>query len=942
MDVELERNGLPTAFGTSQDSETPLHEVTNMVASASNAQAAPLKPVVASDPSEPVTSFASVDSTEPTLSTSEVQITKNGVVSKPLNGDHVPLADSSDQPQFPDVSSTLRLLEPDSPVPLSTTTESITTVSAPEEALAPSGGVLPAGIEVNSISQEPISLHPISDFHTEPTPLPEPPISDLRSSTQTNIKDSIPQPILETKTESASAQQQPVLSNLPRETTQTSDIMSQTLPVAAGDPTPAPLEIAPETEVKLPSPPAQSLSPAPQPTEATLSQDHAMSDAPIVSPQEDAPLPAAPASLLAEEPRDPAPTPAVPAVPQNTEDQTMIDAPVPSQAKVAREREDDNEESEPLAKRAKTEINVESSFKIPEAPNATQTPPATNGDLATGEDDTITPSRLAHMKKIISNLKKSNTSTAFRAPVDPVALNIPSYPEIIKEPMDLGTMDAKLKAKQYTGVSEFVRDFNLVVNNCYTFNGRDHVVSQGAAKMEVSFNSQMNNMPPVTVVEPSKEEKKLQKPKVESVRQAPPRRQSNAGAGSARSPPASNNPQTFALGPEGVPLIRRDSNVNDGRAKRAVVPPKRHSDFAGRPKKKKYELELKFCWEVLKELQSPKNWTVAQYFYHPVDPVALNIPTYFQIIKKPMDLTTVQTKLENHAYEKASEFKEDVQLIFKNCFKFNSEGEYVNDCGHKTEEIFNKKWETKDDWIASRQPDSEPHSAAEEDDDEEEEDSEAEDDSEDDRNNKILLLQKQIEMMSKQMGELTQPKKKKKSTPPMPPKKTSKTKGDKKEKTVVPKAKKEEPQPKKKSKKVKEEKDRFVTYNEKQYISNGISQLPDKQMGEALKLIQQNVPHLKGVEETEIELDIDELPNKVLLKLLHFVQKSGGGPLPPAPVSETTYAAPAASGGKPKKNKPMGKSEQEAQIEELKSKLNNYADGGVSPGASKFKIILCD
>jgi bromodomain-containing factor 1 len=460
--------------------------------------------------------------------------------------------------------------------------------------------------------------------------------------------------------------------------------------------------------------------------------------------------------------------------------------------------------------------------------------------------------------------------------------------------------------------------------------------------MEVSFNSQMNNMPPVSVVEPSKEEKKLQKPKVEPVRQAPPRRQSNAGAGSARSPAASSNPQTFALGPEGVPLIRRDSNVNDGRAKRAVVPPKRHSDFAGRPKKKKYELELKFCWEVLKELQSQKNWAVAQYFYHPVDPVALNIPTYFQIIKKPMDLTTVQTKLENHAYEKASEFKEDVQLIFKNCFKFNSEGEYVNDCGHKTEEIFNKKWETKDDWISSRQPDSEPHSAVEEDDDEEEEDSEAEDDSEDDRNNKILLLQKQIEMMSKQMGELTQPKKKKKSTPPMPPKKTSKTKSDKKEKTVVPKAKKEEPQPKKKSKKVKEEKDRFVTYNEKQYISNGISQLPDKQMGEALKLIQQNVPHLKGVEETEIELDIDELPNKVLLKLLHFVQKSGGGPLPPAPVSETAYAAPATSGGKPKKNKPMGKSEQEAQIEELKSKLNNYADGGVSPGASKCEIILCD
>jgi len=179
--------------------------------------------------------------------------------------------------------------------------------------------------------------------------------------------------------------------------------------------------------------------------------------------------------------------------------------------------------------------------------------------------------------------------------------------------------------------------------------------------------------------------------------------------------------------------------------------------------------------------------------------------------------------------------------------------------------------------------------------------------------------------MSKQMGELTQPKKKKKSTPPAPPKKT-KAKSDKRDKSAAPKAKREEQQVKKKTKKVKEEKERFVTYNEKQYISNGISQLPDKQMGEALKLIQQNVPSLKDVNETEIELDIDELPNRVLLKLLHFVERSGGGPLPP--VSEAVYAAPAASGGKPKKNKPMGKSEQEAHIAELRNKLSNFQEEG--------------
>ena len=936
----MERTGLPTAFGTTQGSEAAPHEASNMVASASNADTtplAPLKPVL-----QPESEQAAAEIPPPIMS-SEVKIIENGVFNKPVNGNHVPVVEHSNQSHLSDAlptESTQSVDQPDSSLSVPVTTESITiaSVSAPDKSLALPGEVVEAATEMDFVPQQ-----SITNFHTKPTPIPEQPISDLRSSPQTVIKDEAQPSILETATETVITESHPETSVLAQETNQTTEIMSHTEALNAGDSAAAQLEVAPSTEVKLPSPPTQSLSPAPHREEAAPSADHAMSDIPDVAPQDDAPMPEAPASLPVEEPRDPAPTPAVPAKSQATEDQTMTDAPEISQVKVAREREDDMDESEPLAKRARTEADEDqSSFKVPEVPTTAQTPPVTNGASEIDEDDTVTPARLAHMKKIISNLKKGNSSTAFRAPVDPVALNIPTYVDIIKEPMDLGTIDTKLKNKQYAGVSEFVRDFHLVVNNSYTFNGREHVVSQQAAKMESSFTSQIKNMPPANLVEPSKEEKKLQKPKIEPVRQAPPRRQSmTAGGGSARSPSASNNPTTFALGPEGVPLIRRDSNVNDGRAKRAVVPPKRHSDFAGRPKKKKYELELKFCWEVLKELQHARNWSFAQFFYAPVDPVALNIPTYFQIIKKPMDLGTIQSKLENNAYEKASEFREDVQLIFKNCYKFNSEGEFVNDCGHKLEELFNKKWEGKDDWIASRQPESEPHSTAEDEDEEDEESDEAEDDSEDERNNKILQLQKQIEMMSKQMGELTQPKKKKKSTPPMPPKK-NKIKGDKKDKAAAPKARKEEAQPKKKTKKPKEEKERFVTYSEKQYISNGISQLPDKQMGEALKLIQQNVPHLKGVEETEIELDIDELPNKVLLKLLHFVEKSGGGPLPPAPASEATVAAPAATGGKPKKNKPMGKSEQEAQIEELRGKLNNFASGGggYSPNASKFNLFL--
>lgn len=612
--------------------------------------------------------------------------------------------------------------------------------------------------------------------------------------------------------------------------------------------------------------------------------------------------------------------------------------------KQARDREDDTGDMEPAAKRIKTDepqsAVAKPEFKVPDVPApAVSSPEMANGDRASSTappgdgDDTVTPARLAHMKKVISNLKKSNASGPFRLPVDYVALNIPSYPEIVKHPMDLQTIDQRLKQNKYTSVTTFVSEFELIVTNCFTFNGLEHSVSQQAKKMQSSFNSQMRNLPPASIEEPSKETKKAAK-KQEPTRSAPPRRPSvstsTVPTGTAASPKSAAPPTpSFAPGPDGIPLIRRDSSLTDGRPKRAIVPTKRNQEFGGgRPKKKKYELQLKFCDEVLKEISSAKNWQLNQYFTHPVDPVALNIPTYFQIIKKPMDLGTIRNKLNNNVYEKAKEFEEDVRLIFKNCYKFNPDGDLVNASGHQLEELFNTKWATKDEWIAAREPPSDPQSDVEEEEEEEEESEDEAEDSEEERNVKIKKLQEQIAEMSKQMGELTQKKPKKSKSPPT---KKSKSK-PKKEKPAASfpnlgKDKKE----KKKAAPKKPASDRYVTFAEKQYISNGIAMLPEKQMQEALRIIQQSVPSLANSDQNEIELDIEEVPNAALIKLLGFVKKYAGPP-PDEPKVEPTevYNAPAAP--KTKKSKPMSKHEQEAQIEELKGKLGAYA-GPISPNA---------
>jgi len=58
-------------------------------------------------------------------------------------------------------------------------------------------------------------------------------------------------------------------------------------------------------------------------------------------------------------------------------------------------------------------------------------------------------------------------------------------------------------------------------------------------------------------------------------------------------------------------------------------------------------------------------------FHYPVDPVALNIPDYLDIIKKPMDFSTIKQKLTKSSYLNGEEFINDVELVFANCIEYN-------------------------------------------------------------------------------------------------------------------------------------------------------------------------------------------------------------------------------------------------------------------------------
>jgi len=138
----------------------------------------------------------------------------------------------------------------------------------------------------------------------------------------------------------------------------------------------------------------------------------------------------------------------------------------------------------------------------------------------------------------------------------------------------------------------------------------------------------------------------------------------------------------------------------DNRPKREIHAPAKElpgEDLQGPKRKKGRRLneEMRFCGNVFKELMK-KQYEIFMFpFYNPVDPIALNIPTYFDVIKHPMDLSAIKRKMDGGEYNSCDEFEADVRLMFNNCFTFNPPGSDVYNMGQRGMDLFERKWNEK-------------------------------------------------------------------------------------------------------------------------------------------------------------------------------------------------------------------------------------------------------
>uniref|UniRef100_A0A8C1X4F7 Bromodomain containing 3a n=1 Tax=Cyprinus carpio TaxID=7962 RepID=A0A8C1X4F7_CYPCA len=598
--------------------------------------------------------------------------------------------------------------------------------------------------------------------------------------------------------------------------------------------------------------------------------------------------------------------------------------------------------------------------------------------------------QLQYMQNVVvKTLWRHQFAWPFYQPVDAIKLGLPDYHTIIKNPMDMGTIKKRLENVYYWSASECMQDFNTMFTNCYIYNKPTDDIVLMAQALEKIFLQKVALMPqeevellppapkgkgrkpagpgqqdgavssgsptsvfpgatspssqtavvspaPVPTITPSLPA--VQNTTTPAMIPGMPPSQPNLKKGvkrkadtttpttSAITASRSQSPTPLSEGKQGKVASRRESTG------RPIKPPKKdfEDDELGVYGSKKGRLseQLKYCDVILKEMLSKKHAAYAWPFYKPVDAEALELHDYHEIIKHPMDLSTVKKKIDSREYQDAQSFASDVRLMFSNCYKYNPPDHEVVAMARKLQDVFEMRFAKMPDepvevagaggvggaGVVSKSTVSSESSG----------DSSTSDssDSEEERATRLAELQEQVgaeqlKAVHEQLAALSQapvskPKKNKekkekdkkkkenkhnkskpeeKGKPGQPPKPAQQKKGPaRKANSTVPGNR----QPKKGGRGPGYESDEEMclpmTYDEKRQLSLDINRLPGEKLGRVVHIIQSREPSLRDSNPDEIEIDFETLKPSTLRELERYVksclqkkqrkppQKGGSGP----------------------------------------------------------------
>ncbi|XP_047309643.1 transcription factor GTE10-like [Impatiens glandulifera] len=96
---------------------------------------------------------------------------------------------------------------------------------------------------------------------------------------------------------------------------------------------------------------------------------------------------------------------------------------------------------------------------------------------------------LKQCEGLVNKLLQHRNGWVFAEPVDPVKWNIPDYFDVVKHPMDLGTVKKKLLRGDYQNMLEFAEDMRLTFSNAMTYNPKGNYAHDMAEALSKFFES---------------------------------------------------------------------------------------------------------------------------------------------------------------------------------------------------------------------------------------------------------------------------------------------------------------------------------------------------------------------------------------------------------------------------------------------------------------------
>ncbi|XP_068429888.1 bromodomain-containing protein 3-like [Clinocottus analis] len=470
--------------------------------------------------------------------------------------------------------------------------------------------------------------------------------------------------------------------------------------------------------------------------------------------------------------------------------------------------------------------------------------------------------QLQYMQNVvIKSLWRHQFAWPFHQPVDAVALGLPDYHKIITSPMDLGTIKKRLENDYYCNAGECMQDFNTMFTNCYIYNKPTDDIVLMALAVEKVFLQKVSQMP-------QREEESLPNVhKGKDKKSSTPGGQNEADATcpSAATPTTqpshSNTPSSSSSVPKppsqtSTKEKKRLKRKLDGTADFAPAAITGLScDSAGRVKESPGQVEeqIKYCNNILKELLSKKYMTFAWPFYKPVDADALQLHDYHDIIKYPMDLSTVKQKMDGGEYNDPQIFAADVRLIFSNCYKYNPPHHDVVTKARKLQGVFEKRFaKMPDERVELPSPSKTAGFGGDNSDD-------LDVTEERDKPTQLAEVQEQLSAYCE--------------VPALLPKK-------KKEKNKKEDSRHHQSRATYNSRtpwlasEVWDSGDEslLMTYDEKQQLSLDINRLPGMKLGRVVHIIQKREPSMHDTNPNEIEIDFETLKPSTLRELQRYVK----------------------------------------------------------------------